>query len=94
MEIAQEKLRTKHPLGKSWKNIDKTKYETLKEAILSALRNQELIHTELSRDLNKSLKGKFAGNISWYAETVRLDLEARKLIERTSTKPQKCRVKK
>ena len=94
MEIAQEKVRTKHPLGKSGKNIDKTKYEALKKAFLSALRNQELTHTELSRDLNKSLKGKSAGNISWYAETVRLDLEARKLIERTSTKPQKCRVKK
>jgi len=93
MKIAQEKVQTKHPLGKSGKNIDKAKYETLKKAILSALRNQQLTHAELFRDLNKRLKGKFAGNISWYGETIKLDLEARKLIERTSTKPQKYRVK-
>ena len=93
MKITQGKVRTKHPFGKSGKNIDKAKYETLKKALLSALRNQELTHTELFRNLNKSLKGKFAGNISWYGETVKLDLEARKLIARTSTKPQKYRVK-
>jgi len=32
-----KKILTKHPLGKSGKNIDKQKYETLKRAILSAL---------------------------------------------------------
>jgi len=42
--------------------------------------------------LNKSLKGKFSDNISWYAETVKLDLEGRKKIERTSSKPQKYRL--
>ena len=92
--MAEEKTKTKHPLGKSGKNIDKAKYETLKKAILSTLRNNELTHTELFKKLNQSLKSRFAGNISWYGETVKLDLEARKLIERISTKPQKYRVKK
>jgi hypothetical protein len=92
-KMTEEKILTKHPLGKSGKNIDKEKYETLKEAILSALRNQELTHTELFDQLNKSLEGKFSGNISWYGETVKLDLEARKIIERTSSKPQKYRLK-
>jgi hypothetical protein len=91
--MPQEKILTKHPLGKSGKNIDKQNYETLKEAILSALRNKELTHAELLNHVNKSLKGKFSGNISWYAETVKLDLEARKKIERTSAKPQKYRLK-
>jgi len=50
-------------------------------------------YTELFNRLNKSLKGKFSDNISWYAETVKLDLEARKKIERTSSKPQKYRLK-
>ena len=59
------------------------KYDTLKKAILSALRKNDLTHTELFSRLNKSLKGKFSGNISWYGETVKLDLEARKIIERT-----------
>ena len=35
--MKEEKILTKHPLGKSGKNIDKQKYETLKKAILSAL---------------------------------------------------------
>jgi hypothetical protein len=90
----EEKILTKHPLGKSGKNIDKQKYETLKKAILFALRTKQLTHTELSDRLNKSLDGKFSGNISWYGETVKLDLEARKMIERTSSKPQKYRLKK
>ena len=88
-----EKVMTKHPLGKSGRNIDKNTYNVIKKAILSALRKNELTHTELFSHLNKGLKGKFAGNISWYGETVKLDLEARKMIERTSSKPQKYRLK-
>jgi len=87
------KMLTKHPLGKSGKNIDMQKYDVLKTAILSALRKNDLTHTELFNRLNKSLKGKFAGNISWYGETVKLDLEAKKIIERTASKPQKYRLK-
>ena len=90
--MAEEKILTKHPLGKSGKNIDKQKYEMLKKAILLVLQNKELTHTELFNHLNKSLKSKFPGNISWYGETVKLDLEARKLIERTPSKPQKYRL--
>ena len=91
---AEEKILAKHPLGKSGKNISKQKYETLKKAIVLALRGKQLTHTELFKQLNKTLKGKFSGNISWYGETVKLDLEARKIIERTSSKPQKYRLKK
>jgi hypothetical protein len=91
--MAEEKIGTKHPLGKTGKNIDRQKYETLKKAILSALRKKELTHTELFSQLNKSLKSKLSGNVSWYGETVKLDLEARKIIERTSSKPQKYRLK-
>jgi hypothetical protein len=92
--MTEEKILTKHPLGKSGKNIDRQKYEALKNAILSALRNKELTHAELFNRLNKRLKEKFSGNISWYAETVKLDLEARKIIERTSSRPQRYRTKR
>ena len=91
--MSEEKILTQHPLGKSGKNIDKHKYETLKQAILSALHGKERTHTELFDQLNKRLKGRFSGNVSWYGETVKLDLEARKIIERTSAKPQKYRLK-
>jgi uncharacterized protein DUF6958 len=91
--MTDDKILTKHPMGKSGRNIDKKHYDTVKQAILSALKPKELTHTELFNELKKKLKGKFEGNVSWYGETVKLDLEARKIIERTSTKPQKYRVK-
>jgi Family of unknown function (DUF6958) len=86
-------MATKHPLGKSGKNISRQKYEAVREAILSALKNRELTHTELFEQLRKRLKNKFSGNVSWYGETVKLDLEARKMVERTSSRPQKYRLK-
>ena len=88
-----EQILTKHPLGKVGRNIDRKKYDAVKKGILSALQNNDLTHTELFSGLNKDLKGKFSGNISWYAETVKLDLEARKLIKRTASKPQRYRLK-
>ena len=91
--MTSNKIQTKHPLGKSGRNIDRKKYDTLRNAILAALRKDDLTHTELFSRLNKSLKGKFSGNISWYGETVKLDLEAKKIIERTASKPQRYRLK-
>jgi hypothetical protein len=93
MTMGEGKIVTKHPQGKTGRNISRAKYDALKTAILSVLKNKELTHTELFSQLNKSLKGRFGGNINWYGETVKLDLEARKMIERTSSKPQKYRVK-
>jgi hypothetical protein len=90
----EKKILTKHPLGKNGKNISQDKYELMKKAILAALRNKQLTHDELFERLNKSLVNKFTGNINWYGETVKLDLEARKIIERTSSKPPKYRLKK
>jgi hypothetical protein len=91
--MTSNKILTEHPLGKSGKNIDRKKYDTLSKAIVAALRKDDLTHTELFSRLNNSLKSKFAGNISWYGETVKLDLEAKKIIERTASKPQKYRLK-
>jgi hypothetical protein len=53
-KMTAEKILTKHPLGKSGKNIDREKYNTLKEAILSALRKNDLTHTELFSRLKKA----------------------------------------
>jgi len=60
---------------------------------LMVVADEELTHTELFQRPNKTLQGKFQGNISWYGETVKLDLEARRMIERISSKPQKYRLK-
>jgi len=91
--MAEEKIITKHPLGKTGRNISKQKYDTLTRAILLVLKDSERTHTELFNQLNKSLKNRFSGNVSWYGETVKLDLETRKIIERSSSKPQKYRLK-
>jgi len=91
--MSEEKILTQHPQGKTGRNIDKETYELFKKEILATLKGKELTHTELFEQLEKRLKNKFSGNISWYAETLKLDLEARKMIERTDDKPQKYRVK-
>jgi hypothetical protein len=43
--------------------------------------------------LYQRVKDEFEGGVQWYGETVKLDLEARKLIERTGTKPEKYKLK-
>lgn len=91
--MSEERIRTKHPLGKSGRNIEKQTYEMFREAIISVLRNKELTHMELLSQLRKKMKGKFSGNTDWYGETVKLDLEAGKVIGRTSSKPQRYRLK-
>lgn len=90
--MAEEKILTKHPLGKTGRNISREKYDVIKATILSALKTKDLTHTELFDELNERLKNKFPGNISWYGETVKLDLEANKIIERSSSKLQKYRL--
>lgn len=90
--MKEETIQTLHPLEKSNKKINKQKYDVIKEVIISVLKEKELTHTELFEKLNMRLKGKFEGNINWYGETVKLDLEARELIKRTNDKPQKYKV--
>jgi hypothetical protein len=91
--MPEQKILTKHPLGKSGKNISREKYDRVKEVMVSALQDNELTHTELFDEINAQLKSRFSGNVNWYAETVKLDLEARKIIERTASKPQRYRLK-
>lgn len=43
-------------------------------------------------ELYVKVKDNFNGGIQWYGETVKLDLEARKLIERTKIKPEKYKL--
>lgn len=84
---------TRHPDGKQGRKIAKGKYDAVKRVMLSVLRSRALTHTELMRAIGRKLKGEFDGNVNWYGETVKLDLEARRVIERTETKPQKYRLR-
>jgi hypothetical protein len=91
--MTEEKVLTRHPQGKSGRNISRRSYETVKDAILSALGEGELTHAELMAGVRKRLAGRFTGNANWHAETVKLDLEARKAIERTASRPQRYRLR-
>jgi hypothetical protein len=88
-----EYIQTLHPLpGKTNKSILIEKYLMVKEQILKILSVRELTHTELMEQLYQNIKDNFVGGIQWYGEVVKLDLEARKLIGRTGTKPEKYRL--
>jgi len=78
----EEKIRTLHPQGKHGVNISKAKYKAMKKTILEVLRKGGLTHHELTHAVERMLKGKFEGSISWYMESTKLDLEARGVIER------------
>jgi hypothetical protein len=89
-----ETIQTLHPdPNKTNKKISLSKYLVIKEQLLSILQNKELTHSELMEALYAKVKDDFEGGIQWYGETVKLDLEARGLIERTKTKPAQYRLK-
>ncbi|MEO0334355.1 MAG: hypothetical protein AAF223_22225 [Bacteroidota bacterium] len=81
----EDRIKTQHPQGKQGVNIEKSKYEKVKAAILDSLQDKELTHTDLTNEVSELLRGSFDGSIAWYTETVKLDLEARRLIERDTT---------
>lgn len=93
--MKSEQIQTLHPqAGKTNKRISFEKYLIVKENILSILSETQLTHTELMERLYENIKDTFEGGVQWYGETVKLDLEARAIIERTGSKPEKYRLSK
>ncbi len=87
-------IQTLHPNSEKLnKKITLNKYNFIREHILSILSEAELTHTELMEGLYSRVKDNFEGGVQWYGETVKLDLEARQIIERTKTKPEKYKLK-
>lgn len=87
-----EKITTQHPGGKKGASVEKAKYDPVCTAILQTLKETPLItHSELDKIVSKKLIS-FPGAVSWYVECVKLDLEAKKVIERTYTVPEKYRL--
>lgn len=87
----EQKIQLKHPAGKHAVRMDKDKCETLSKAILRCLKNKPLTHkelleaivTEFKKQKSDSYRIKFDGSIEWYMESVKLDMEANKLLCRT-----------
>lgn len=88
------KILTLHPQGKKGVKIDIQKYEIIKEFIIKNLEeNGEMTYEKLNELAILELKGKFEGSIPWYFVTVKLDLEARNIIERIpKTSPHKIKI--
>ena len=85
---AVDRILTLHPEGRKGKNIIRSKYETTRECLFGIFAEfPEISHKELTRISNERLKGKIEGTISWYMETVLLDLMARGVVQKIGTKP-------
>lgn len=86
----KDMIRTLHPEKKQGVNISIEKYEIIRKAILTTLRTQkEMTFMALARAVEKDLRGKFEGSVTWYVTTVKLDLEARGTVKRVpNSRPQ------
>ncbi len=89
-----ERIMTLHPEGKQGVNIEKEKYDVVRQAIITALQaNQPQTFSGLEQAVSAQLVGNFEGSVSWYFTTVKLDLEARQVVMRVpGTRPQQIRL--
>ena len=82
----EERILTKHPEGKTGVSISKAKYDLVRAGLIDCLRAKPLSQEELIACVTRRLQSKFEGSMKWYAENVKLDLEARGEIERVPGK--------
>lgn len=81
--MSEDRILTKHPSGKLGVNILKRRYDVIASFILTTLKEREEISYDKLSDLAiTKLSATFDGKVVWYIVTVKLDLEARNLIER------------
>jgi len=83
----EDRILTMHPQGKKGVNISRDKYDKIKSYILEKLGCQNIIsYKELDSLAKEELSDVFTGSVGWYLVTIKLDLEARGIIERVSMK--------
>lgn len=88
-----DRILTLHPQMKQGVNLDRSKYQQIRRAILDTIATYKTVTLkELTRSVTERLKNSFEGKIPWYVVTVKLDLEARRIIERVPrTRPHQIR---
>ncbi|WP_420603073.1 DUF6958 family protein [Flagellimonas sp.] len=91
----EEKIMTLHPQGKAGVNILKRRYDFIKDYIVKTITEHGTITFEKLGDMAiEELTESFDGKVLWYIVTVKLDLEARDIIERIpKTSPHQLRMK-
>lgn len=94
--IDDDKIMTLHPQGKKGVNILKRRYNVIKDFILDTIKEHKRISYEKLSDMAiDQLSSTFDGKVAWYIVTVKLDLEARGIIERVpKTSPHELRMKR
>lgn len=80
--MAEERILTLHPQGKTGVNILRAKYDAVRVAILQAIGEAGVLHFSDLPERCAALLPDFEGAIGWYVTSVKLDLEARGEIER------------
>lgn len=90
----EEKIMTLHPQGKKGVNILKRRYDVIKEFILNTIKEHgEITYESISDMAINQLSKTFDGKVVWYVVSVKLDLEARGIIERVpKTSPHQVRM--
>jgi uncharacterized protein DUF6958 len=91
--MADNRILTMHPAGKQGVNIRQDRYEFIKNYILKTIEaSGEITFSDLGDKAVEEISSQFDGKVLWYITTVKLDLEARNLIERIpKTSPQLLR---
>ncbi len=90
-----KRILTVHPQEKTGVNILKRKYDVIKDFIIKTItKHKEITYQDLSDLAIDELSASFDGKVVWYVVSVKLDLEARNIIERIpKTSPHKLRMK-
>lgn len=88
------KILTLHPQGKKGVNILRRRYDVIKDYILKTLdKVPDIAYQDLSDQAEGDLSETFDGKVVWYIVSVKLDLEARGIIERIpKTSPHRIRL--
>lgn len=89
-----DSILAQHPdPAKQGVNIDAAKYHAVRAAIEAVIdERHDVAFRDLVETVKRRLDGCFDGSVPWYVTTVKLDLEARRVIERVpKTSPQRLR---
>ena len=80
--MAEERILCLHPQGKQGVNILRSKYEAVRGAILRVVEEEGVMYWSDLTERCAALLPDFEGSLGWYVVSVKLDLEARGVIER------------
>lgn len=91
----EKRILTLHPKGKKGVKILQKRYKVVKNTILKVLEENggEMYYQDVKVEAKKKLDSLFDNKVPWYVVSVKLDLEARGIIDRvTKNSPHRIRI--